>query len=249
MKISVITAVYNAKETIADAIESTLAQDYPNVELVVVDGASADGTTALLEAFRDRIDIFISEPDKGIYDALNKGIRHATGDVIGFLHADDLFVSTDVLSRVAEVFADDSVDAVYGDLVYVSKAEPDRVIRYWQSGAYSVAKLKHGWMPPHPTFYMRRQLYEKHGAFDTSFRIAADYDCMLRFLGNVEIHPVYIADVMVKMRLGGESNRSLRNIIRKSKEDYRALKKNGVGGVWALVWKNLSKLPQFVKKQ
>jgi len=249
MKISVITAVYNARETIVDAIESVLVQDYGDVELVVIDGASTDGTTELLETFRDRINVFVSEPDKGIYDALNKGIRHATGDVVGFLHADDLFADDAVLSRVAAAFADGAADAAYGDLVYVSKAEPDKVIRYWQSGAYSVAKLKHGWMPPHPTFYVRRSVYEQHGSFDTSFRIAADYDCMLRFLGRAEVKATYIPSVMVKMRLGGESNRSVSNIIRKSKEDYRALKGNGVGGVWALDWKNLSKLPQFVKKQ
>jgi len=249
MKISVITAVYNAKDTVAEAIESVLAQDYADVELVVIDGASTDGTTELLETFRERIDVFVSEPDKGIYDALNKGIRQATGDVVGFLHADDLFADDEVLSRVAEAFAGDTVGAAYGDLVYVSKAEPDRVIRYWQSGAYSRAKLKHGWMPPHPTFYVRRSVYEQHGSFDISFRIAADYDCMLRFLGRAAVDVAYIPSVMVKMRLGGESNRSVSNIIRKSKEDYRALKGNGVGGVWALVWKNLSKLPQFFKRR
>jgi len=249
MKISVITAVYNARDTIADAIELVLAQDYADVELVVIDGASTDGTTKLLESFRDKIDVFVSEPDQGIYDALNKGIRHATGDVVGFLHADDLFADHTILSKIAAAFAAPDVGAVYGDLVYVSKAEPDNVIRYWQSGAYSIDKLKQGWMPPHPTFYVRRSLYEQHGGFDTSFHIAADYDCMLRFLGRAKIKATYIPLVMVKMRLGSESNRSVGNIIRKSKEDYRALKNNGVGGVWALVWKNLSKLPQFFERQ
>jgi len=248
MKISVITAVYNARETIVDAIESVLAQDYADVELVVIDGASIDGTTELLETFRDRIDVFVSEPDQGIYDALNKGIRHATGDVVGFLHADDLFAEKHTLSKVAAAFAGEGIEAAYGDLEYVSKAQPDKVIRYWQSDEYSEKKLKHGWMPPHPTFYVRRSVYEAHGAFDTSFRIAADYDCMLRFLARAGVKAAYIPAVMIKMRLGGESNRSVSNIIRKSKEDYRALKHNGVGGVRALVWKNLSKLPQFIKR-
>jgi len=248
MKISVITAVYNARETIADAIESVLAQDYADVELVVIDGASTDGTTELLETFRDRIDVFVSEPDQGIYDALNKGIQHATGDVVGFLHADDLFADDAALSRVATAFSVGSVDAAYGDLEYVSKAAPDHVVRYWHSGAYYVDKLKQGWMPPHPTFYVRRSIYEQHGSFDTSFHIAADYDCILRFLGRAKVKCRYIPHVMVKMRLGGESNRSVGNIIRKSKEDYRALKHNGVGGIRALVWKNISKLPQFFKR-
>jgi len=182
---------------------------------------------------------FVSEPDQSIYDALNKGIQHA----------DDLFADDAVLSRVVAVFSDSAADAAYGDLEYVSKDEPDKVVRYWQSGAYSTDKLKHGWMPPHPTFYVRSSVYEQHGSFDTSFRIAADYDCMLRFLGRAGVKATYIPAVMVKMRLGGESNRSVSNIIRKSKEDYRALHNNGVGGIRALVWKNLSKLPQFFKTQ
>jgi len=247
MKISVITAVYNAKETVREAIESVLSQDYADVELVVIDGASSDGTTELLESYREHIDIFISEPDHGIYDALNKGIKHATGDVVGFLHADDLFADETVLSKVAAAFASGDVDAVYGDLEYVSKDAPDKVIRYWQSGDFSRHRLKHGWMPPHPTFYVRRSVYQEHGGFDTSFRIAADYDCMLRFLGQARVKVAYIPAVLINMRLGGASNRSLGNIMRKMGEDYRALKQNGVGGLWALAWKNLSKLPQFFK--
>jgi len=248
MRISVITAVFNARDTVGDALDSILAQTYPDVELVVIDGDSSDGTKALLENYRDKVDVFISEPDEGIYDALNKGIRSATGDVVGFLHADDLFADEHVLSKIAAVFSDGLCDATYGDLVYVAKSEPDKVTRYWQSGDFSRHKLKHGWMPPHPTFYVRRSVYEEYGGFDTSFRIAADYDCMLRFLGRAMVRVAYIPHVMVKMRLGAESNRSLSNIIRKSKEDCRALHNNGVGGLWALVWKNLSKLPQFVNR-
>jgi len=248
MKISVITAVYNSKDAISEAVESVLGQNYDDIEFIVIDGASTDGTKELLELYRDKIDILISEPDHGIYDALNKGIEHATGDVVGFLHADDLFANNGVLSRVAETLSDLGADAVYGDLEYVSKDAPDKVIRHWQSDAYSADKLKYGWMPPHPTFYVRRCVYQQHGGFDTSFHIAADYDCMLRFLGRAKIKAAYIPSVMVKMRLGGASNRSVGNIIRKSREDYRALHHNGVGGLWALACKNFSKLPQFVKR-
>ena len=248
MKISVITAVFNAKDTIADAIESVLSQDFADVELVVIDGASTDGTRELLDSYRDRIDVFVSEPDKGIYEALNKGVRHATGDVVGFLHADDLFENSKVLSRIAEAFSDGKIGAAYGDLVYVSKYAPNKVIRYWKSGAYSETSLKHGWMPPHPTFYTRRSVYQEHGGFDTSFRIAADYDCMLRFIGQHKVKCAYLPQTIVRMRVGGESNRSLANIITKSREDYRALKRNGIGGVGALLWKNLSKLPQFFQR-
>jgi glycosyltransferase len=248
MKISVITAVYNAKDTISDAIESVLSQSHSDVELIVIDGGSTDGTIELLNDYKEGLSVFISEPDDGIYDALNKGIKHATGDVVGFLHADDLFADNAVLAKVAEAFAEPSTDAVYGDLVYVSKSEPDRVIRYWKAGEFYPEKLKAGWMPPHPTLYVRRSVYERLGAFDTSFHIAADYDCMLRFLGVGKINCHYIPEVLVRMRLGGKSNQSLKNIIRKSAEDYKALKRNKIGGAGALLWKNLSKLPQFFQR-
>ena len=248
MKISVITAVYNAKDTITEAIESVLSQDYSDVELVVIDGASTDGTTKLLQAYRDKITVFISEPDEGIYDALNKGIRHATGDIVGFLHADDLFASESILSNIADMFCDASVDAVYGDLEYISQSEQNKVIRYWHAGEFSAGKLAQGWMPPHPTFYVRRAHYTKLGAFDTSYRIAADYDCMLRLLSNPSFRCAYIPQVLVRMRVGGESNRSLKNITRKSLEDHRALKKNKIGGWHTLLLKNIRKLPQFFSR-
>jgi len=248
MKISVITAVFNARETIDDTLDSVLGQCYPDVEFIIVNGDSNDGTTELLEAQKGHFDIYLNEPDNGIYDALNKGIAHATGDIVGFLHADDLFAANDVLARIAAGFSDPSVDAVYGDLTYVSKSEPGRVIRYWKAGNDSPDRLKRGWMPPHPTFYVRRSVYEKMGVFDTSFHIAADYDCMLRFLGVGKINCHYIPEVLVKMRVGGKSNRSLANILRKSAEDYRALKRNQIGGAGALLWKNMGKLPQFFRR-
>lgn len=230
------------------ALDSAFGQKYPDVELVVVDGVSTDGTRELLEARHDRLGVFISEPDKGIYHALNKGIARASGEVIGFLHADDLFTDELVLQRVAAVFADPGVDVCYGDLVYVRRDDPDRVIRYWRAGEYRPERLRRGWMPPHPTFYVRRSLYEEHGLFDTSYRIAADYDCMLRLLSRLRGRVVYIPEVLVRMRVGGASNRSLANILRKSAEDYRAIQANGVGGLGTLVWKNLSKLPQFIQR-
>lgn len=248
LRISVITAVYNRVDTIADALDSVRAQTWPNVEHVVIDGASKDGTTQLLEARKDTLDVYISERDKGIYDALNKGIANATGDVVGFLHADDLFASSEVLAKVAKLFENPEVGAVYGDLVYVKKDDTSKVVRYWKSGEFSKAKLARGWMPPHPTLYLRRSVYQELGGFDTQFRIAADYDSMLRYLGKGRVKPAYLPEVMVRMRLGGESNRSLANVIKKSKEDYLALKKNGVGGLRTLAAKNLRKLPQFFAK-
>ena len=232
--------------TIASALDSALAQTGVDLELIVIDGGSSDGTLAVLNGYADRIAVFVSEPDRNIYDALNKGIRRASGEVVGFLHADDLFADETVLKRVAGVFADPQIEGVYGDLLYVHKENPEVVVRYWKAGEYSRARLGWGWMPPHPTFYVRRSVYERLGLFDTNYRIAADYDCMLRFLGKGGVRVGYIPEVLVKMRLGGTSNRTFMNILRKSQEDYRALKNNEVGGIGALVWKNLSKLPQFI---
>lgn len=249
MKISIITAVYNARGTVGDAIESILAQSYPDIEMVVIDGASTDGTLSALEAYKARLGVLISEPDKGIYDALNKGIAHASGDVIGFLHADDVLASEDSVRRIADAFSDPSTDAVYGDLVYVQKRDCGKVVRYWRAGEYLRPRLKTGWMPPHPTFYVRRSVYDQMGSFDPSFRLAADYDCMLRFLWQGAITCRYIPEVLVKMRVGGASNRSIANILRKSAEDYQAIRRNKVGGLYTLVWKNVSKIPQFVMRQ
>lgn len=249
LTITIITAVYNARETIEGALDSVRSQSYPDIEYIVVNGDSNDGTSELLESKREQIDTYLNESDKGIYDALNKGLALATGDVIGFLHADDLFAGPQVLDMVAKAFADERVDAVYGDLVYVRKTEPGKVIRYWRAGDYSLDKLRRGWMPPHPTLYLRRSVYQRLGGFDTSFHIAADYDCMLRVLSSKGIGCRYIPEVLVRMRVGGKSNRSFANIIRKSFEDYRALKKNHMGGLYALFSKNLSKLPQFFLRE
>ena len=246
LKISVITAVYNNRETISAALDSALGQSGVDIELVVIDGGSTDGTLEVLRSYTDRLHVLVSEPDRGIYDALNKGIQRASGEVVGFLHSDDLFADAGVLSRIAAAFADPEVGAVYGDLLYVRKDNPDEVVRYWRSGVFSERRLRWGWMPPHPTLYVRRHVYEQHGLFDTSFRIAADYDFILRTLGQNRVGVRYIPEVLVKMRVGGVSNRSLRNIVRKSSEDLRALRRNGVGGLGALLWKNLSKLPQFL---
>ncbi len=250
MKITVITAVYNSASTIRAALDSTLSQRYDNVELIVVDGASTDGTREIIESYGSRIHQFVSEPDNGIYDALNKGVRMATGDVVGFLHSDDLFADEHCLTRVAQAMAEPSINGCYGDLNYVRKESTDTVIRAWRAGEFSAAKLKRGWMPPHPTLYVRRSVMSGVGEFNTSYRIAADYDWMLRLLGRYG-DLSYVPNVQVLMRLGGASNRSVKNIVRKSREDFRALRQNDfgfAGAAYALVGKNLSKLPQFLKR-
>jgi glycosyltransferase len=248
-KISIITSVYNNASTIEDAIRSVLSQDYSDIEYIVVDGASSDGTVEIIKKYEGQISKFVSEKDKGIYDGLNKGIALATGDVIGFLHSDDIYADAYIISEVVEAFEKNGTDSIYGDLVYVDKQDTDKIFRYWKSGAYSYNKLTKGWMPPHPTFFVKKACYDKYGDFDLGFGIAADYDFMLRMLGKYKISTAYLPKVLYKMRVGGASNRSLKNIIQKSREDLRAMKKNGVGHIGTLFMKNASKLPQFFKKK
>jgi glycosyltransferase involved in cell wall biosynthesis len=214
----------------------------------VIDGGSTDGSLAILDQHKSRIAKIVSEPDGGLYDALNKGIRQASGDVIGFMHADDEFATPHALARVAQAFEDPDIGAVYGDLVYVKKNDVSRVVRYWRAGQYQRTQLTQGWMPPHPTFYVRREVYSRFGGFDTRYRIAADYENMLRILWRGRIKAAYIPEVLVRMRVGGISNMSIFNMLHKSREDYAAMRENGIGGLQALLLKNVTKLPQFVTR-
>jgi glycosyltransferase len=245
--ISIITAVYNSAGTVADCIKSVQRQTR-EVEHIIVDGGSTDGTIDIIRAEGDHVARFVSGPDKGIYDALNKGIGMATGDVIGFLHADDQYFTNNALGKVAERMSSPGLDSCYGDLVYVDKLRTDRIIRYWKSGPYREGSFEKGWMPPHPAFFVRKEIYEKYGLFNTSFRIAADYELMLRFLVKRKITTAYLPHVLLKMRVGGTSNRSLKNLALKTSEDYRAWKVNGLKRKWYTIpLKNISKIPQFFK--
>ena len=223
-------------------------QTYANCEHIIVDGASTDGTVDVINHHINQIALFKSEPDEGIYDALNKGIEMATGDVVGFLHADDLYASDDALSKIAKAFEDPTVCAVYGDLEYVSQQDTTKVIRRWQSNSFNQRDLGWGWMPAHPTLYVRRDWYSKVGGFDISYRIAADYLSILKLFIQPGFKAEYIPNVLVTMRLGGASNKSIKAIVKKSKEDWRALRSCGFSvttALRAITWKNLSKLTQF----
>lgn len=231
-----------------DCLASVAGQTWPHRQHVVVDGASTDGTLEVLQAHRQQLAVLQSEPDRGIYDALNKGLALATGDVVGFLHADDLYAHPQVLQRVAQAFADPAVCAVYGDLQYVRQHDTTQVVRDWQSSPATPTRLAWGWMPPHPTLYVRRSWYQRIGGFNTQYRIAADYLSILQLFSQPGFKATYLPEVLVTMRLGGASNRSLKAVLRKTAEDWRALRETRVGtlgGVGALVWKNLSKLSQF----
>ena len=247
MKVSIITATYNSIETIHNCLKSILNQNYKNIELIVIDGASKDGTLELIKG-NPSISTFISEPDNGIYDALNKGIDLATGDIIGFVHSDDLLADATIISSIVNQFKNIEVAGVYGDLTYVNKNNTSKVIRSWKSCDFRPSLLKNGWMPAHPTLFLKKEVYEKHGSFNLTYKIAADYDFMLRILKDSSLKFSYLPIVFTKMRIGGASNRSLKNILQKTREDYRAVKSNKVGGVKTIFIKNTSKLKQFINK-
>lgn len=247
MKVSIITATYNSAATLRDTLESLNSQTYQDIEYIIVDGQSRDATLALIPTVTERVATIISEPDKGIYDALNKGIKAATGDIIGFLHSDDLLAYPQVIEDVVNQFKNDQCDAVYGDLEYVSKEDVTKVVRFWKSGKFKRFKMHFGWMPPHPSFYMKRELYTQWGGFNLEYKISADYDSLIRYLWVHKAKISYLPKVLTRMRVGGMSNRSLKNMIQKSREDVHVMRKHGLFWPIVLICKNFSKLPQFLK--
>jgi glycosyltransferase involved in cell wall biosynthesis len=246
MKISIITVSYNSQDTIEDTIKSVLGQSYEDIEYIIVDGKSSDNTLDIVDKYKDKTSKIISEPDKGIYHAMNKGIRLATGDIVGILNSDDLYENYEVISVVVKTIRDKEVDCCWADLVYVNRFDTDKIIRNWESSEFKKGLFKSGWMPPHPTFFVKRKVYEKYGLFDLDFSISADYELMLRFLKKYKIRSCYISEVLVKMREGGNSRPSFLNTIRANKECYRAQIKNGLKPNPFLIFKKpLSKLKQF----
>jgi glycosyltransferase len=246
MKISIITATFNSVATVRDTLESVRSQTHRDVEHIIVDGLSVDGTLDVVAGF-PHVGRVISEKDKGIYDAMNKGIRLATGDVIGILNSDDMYIDCSVLSAVATAFADPAVMTVYADLQYVDADNPDRIKRTWVTGPFRKSSFYYGWMPPHPTFFVRREVYERTGLFNTDLRSAADYELMLRILLKYGVPAYYIPRVIVKMRAGGVSNASLRNRLRANREDRLAWKLNGLRPYFfTLYLKPLRKITQFI---
>jgi glycosyltransferase len=250
MKISVITACYNSAGTIEGAINSLLSQQLnPGTELeyIIIDGLSTDNSLEIVGRYKEKIAKTISEKDRGIYDALNKGIAAASGDVIGFLHSDDAFYSTDSLQAIADAFQTHGCDAVYGNGVYISNDGSEKVIRNWVSGELSTGRLERGWMPMHPTFFVKRDIYRQYGSFNDTYRISADYDIVLRFLKIHRIKTAYINKYLIKMKIGGASN-TFKNLIRKWKEDFSIMQNHGLNPYIALAWKNLSKVKQLFSR-
>ncbi|MCC6690970.1 MAG: glycosyltransferase [Bacteroidia bacterium] len=246
MKVSVITTCKNSAFTIETTIKSVLAQDYPDIEYIIIDGASTDGTLEIIKKYSSKISSIVSEADEGIYHAINKGICISTGVVVANLNSDDFYSSPTVLSQVVSAFKNSEASAVYGNLLYVDKKDTNRVIRNWQSGAYSEGLFLKGWMPPHPAFFAKKELYDKYGMFNTKLKSAADYEIMLRFIHKHKIKVAYVPEVLVKMRTGGKSNASLLNRIKANLEDRRAWKINELNpGLFTLLLKPLRKINQY----
>ena len=247
VKISVVTAVYNAADTVSDALDSVRAQRFSDVEHIVVDGGSTDGTLEILEAANPLR--FISEPDNGLYDAMNKGIAAATGDVVGFLNADDVYAHDGVLERVATTLENENAQSCYADLVYVDRVDMDKVVRYWTSKPFVPGSFRRGWLPAHPTFFVVREVYEKFGCFDLNYKIQSDFELTMRFLEINRISSRYVPEIWVRMRMGGHTNQSLVNIVKGNLESYRACRQHGIRvGPMFFVTKIAQRVPQFFRK-
>ena len=247
VKISIITATWNSESTLPATLESLASQTSQDFESIVIDGGSTDSTVDIIKS-SPVVDRWVSEKDKGIYDALNKGIHMASGEYVGFMHSDDIFASSRSVEILLDHIKNNTPDALYADLQYVQKDDVSKIVRQWDSGVFEYSKLKRGWMPPHPTFYMKKSLYNDLGVFDLSYDIAADYDSLIRYLYVNNVLPLYIPEVLVKMRVGGASNRSLKNIILKSKEDIRIMRNAKIPVFSGVIGKNISKIPQFFKR-
>lgn len=248
MKISIVTVCYNAENTIRDTIESVLSQKGVELEYIVVDGSSRDKTMEIVQEYESSIHKIVSEPDKGIYDAMNKGVKLATGDVVGILNADDFYADDQVLKDVLDRF-DTKTEAVYADLVYVDQVNKDKVRRKWISGEYVAGAFTKGWMPPHPTFFVRKSVYDRFGGYTLELRSAADYEFMLRVIHKEEIKLRYLHRIIVHMRMGGASNSSVSNRLKANREDRKAWEMNGLKpGRLTFIRKPLSKLSQFVRR-
>lgn len=249
MKVSIITITYNSESTIKDTINSVLCQSYNDIEYIIIDGKSNDNTISIINSYSDKISKIVSEKDNGLYDALNKGIDLATGDIIGLLHSDDFYTSNLVIEKIVQQFQSTNADGVYADLYYVNRENTQIINRKWKSGNYTHGKFLYGWMPPHPTFFVKRNIYQNFGKFNLTFVSAADYELMLRFIHKHKIKISYLPEFIIKMRVGGKSNASLFNRLRANKEDRKAWKINDLKPYFfTLYFKPLRKILQlFIK--
>lgn len=250
MKVSIITVSYNSERTIEKTIQSVISQDYNTIEYIIIDGKSTDNTIEICKKYANKISIIISEKDNGIYDAMNKGIALASGDIIGILNSDDWYANDHVISDVVNEILKTKADALYGDLIYVNEKNLTKAKRYWKSGKFKKNKFKFGWMPPHPTVFIKKVLYEKFGTFNLTLKSAADYELMLRFFFKNNIIPCYLPKVITIMRLGGKSNATISNRVKANQEDRIAWKINNLKpNLFTLSLKPIRKIPQFLSRK
>lgn len=246
MKVSIVTTCFNREKTIRDTIESVLSQSYPNIEYIVVDGASTDGTMSIVNEYRTRLSDVVSEKDSGMYEAINKGIRRCTGDIVGLLHSDDVLYSADTISHVVDYFRSKASDLIYGNGIFVDPANWNKVVRDWVSGPFAVSRLYFGWLPLHPTVFIRREWFDVLGMYNESYKISADSDFLLRYLSSDYLRINYIDEYIVKMRMGGLST-DVSKTKQKWNEDIKLYKAHGMNPYSSLFCKVASKVPQFIK--
>lgn len=248
MKVSIITVCFNSAETIEDTIKSVLSQDYKDIEYIVVDGGSTDATLEILTKYQSQISKCISEPDDGIYGAMNKGIRLSTGDIVATLNGDDVYADESIVGQMVGFVQNNGLDAMYGDLVYINPNNSNHVTRFWKAGEYKRGAFCHGWVIPHPTFFCRKQVFERYGYFNDKFQVAADFELMLRFIEKHQINVGYLPKVIVKMRTGGKAN-LLRGMIRGNWEIVRSFRLNNLRlSLWLFVLKPITKMSQLFRR-
>jgi glycosyltransferase len=249
MKVSLITVTYNSEKYLEDCIRSVIMQSHSNIEHIIIDGKSTDRTVDIIRKYGDHISKWISETDRGIYDAINKGISMATGEIVGILNSDDILVAEDVIESIVKAFEENNVDTVYGDLEYVAAADTNRILRIWKGKPYKRSRFRYGWMPAHPTFYIKRSLIEKFGYYENHYITAADYEFMARYLYKNKVSSYYLPMLIVKMRMGGQSNRNFYQRLRANRRDFLAMKRNNIPfAFFVSILKPLIKVHQFYKK-
>lgn len=250
MKVTIITVTHNSARFLQDCIRSVGMQSHQNIEYIIIDGNSTDETLSIIERNNNVIQQWISEPDHGMYDALNKGMKMATGDIIGILNSDDVLAYDNTIADIVKCFHENKVDSIYGDLVYVEQENTDKVIRSWHGKPYNRKAFQYGWMPAHPTFYVRREIVESLGGYETHYYSAADYEFMARYLYNHRVSSIYLPNLIVKMRIGGASNKSIYKRLRANRRDYLAMKRNRIPlPLIASILKPVIKIPQFIKNK